>query len=115
MKRILLLTDFSESSKRAFRKTADLAKRLQLGVTLLYVVPDLRTVPHGATFAPPQSNPELAHDVSTAKSDMEALVEELPGDLDIKTDVITGEFVASAASIIARVCSRLLTLKAGTP
>ncbi len=28
---------------------------------------------------------------------------------------ITGESVSSAASIMARICSRLLTLKAGTP
>ena len=40
------------------------------------------------------SNPELDHDVGVAKADMEKDLETLPGDLDVQTDVITGEFVA---------------------
>ena len=58
MTNILLTTDFSDESKRAFQPARELAEKLGLGITLLTVVQDVKAIPHGAPLALPQSAPE---------------------------------------------------------
>ena len=99
MERILLTTDFSGDSKRAFAKTQDLAERLGMGITLIHVVVDLRTAPQGALLAPALSSPGLGEETAQAKEKLTALAAELGDKIDLKHEVVDGE---SAAKTIAK-------------
>lgn len=59
LERILLTTDLSEASLRAFEPLAALARSQGAAVTLLHVVEDKPVIPHGAPMAPRQSAPEV--------------------------------------------------------
>ena len=58
MKHIVLTTDLSESSTRAFAPIGQLAQSLGARITLLHVLDSLEILPHGAPLAPPQHEPE---------------------------------------------------------
>jgi len=94
MSKILLTTDFSEESMRAFQPARELAEKLGIGITLLTVVQDLKAIPHGAPLAPPQSSPDLDRDVAEAKQAMEQAARALRGGCPVQTLVVTGENVA---------------------
>ena len=99
--RVLLTTDFSEESYRAFGPTADLARQLGGSITLLHVVPDLKTIPYGAMFAPPQSSPDLDEHIDRAKSEIARARERLPDDLDVQLEVVTDEYIERAVARFA--------------
>jgi nucleotide-binding universal stress UspA family protein len=94
MSNILLTTDFSDESKRAFKPARELAEQLGLGITLLTVVQDLKAIPHGAPLAPPQSSPELEQEVADAQEAISKTVQELGEGSPVETLVVTGEDVA---------------------
>ena len=95
MKRIVLTTDLSEESKLAFGPTGDLARKLGLGVTVLYVVPDLQVAPHGAPLAPAVSSPELDQAIVDARPRVEELCKLLGEGVETDTEVRVGTDVAS--------------------
>lgn len=106
MSNILLTTDFSDESKRAFQPARELAEKLGVGITLLHVVQDLKAIPHGAPLAPPQSAPDLDQEVAEAKEAIEEASQAIRGGCPVQTLVVTGEDVAktiakTAASINA--------------
>lgn len=94
MSNILLTTDFSEESKRAFEPTRELAEKLGVGITVLHVVQDLKAIPHGAPLAPPQSSPDLDQEIAEAKEQIEEIAQPIRGGCPVKTLVVTGESVA---------------------
>jgi nucleotide-binding universal stress UspA family protein len=65
--RILLTTDLSDESLRAFAPLASLAKAQHASVTLLHVVEDTPITPRGAAFAAPISLPGAEADQRRAE------------------------------------------------
>lgn len=100
---ILLTTDFSEESRRAYPAAADLAKSFDARLTLLHVVPDLKVVPHGAPLAPMQPDPEVYHDLDEARKVIDKELERLPAGTRAAADVVTGQDVAHA---VAEYCEK---------
>ena len=102
IKNIVLTTDLSEESKRAFDPTVDLARRLGIGVTLLHVVHDLQVAPHGAPLAPAVSSPELEQEMKEAKLKLGGMRDLLPKDLEIRTEVLVSTNVAGEVAAYAK-------------
>lgn len=74
---ILLTTDLSDESLRAFAPAADLARESGAKLTLLHVVQDVQVAPHGAPLAPPVSAPDVGNLVDAARqrlNDQKALL-----------------------------------------
>lgn len=94
MSNIVLTTDFSEESKRAFQPARELAEKLGVGITLLTVVRDLKAIPHGSPLAPPQSAPDLDQEVAEAEREIEEIAKPLRGGCPVETLVVTGEDIA---------------------
>ena len=97
---IVLTTDLSDESARAFEPAVDLADKLGLEVVLLHVVEDLKVRPHGAPLAPEQSAPEVAGEVKAARERLEGLRAKL-GD-NVRSEVVTGEDVARTVAKFAQ-------------
>lgn len=96
MDHILLTTDLSEESMRAFTPAAALAKENGARLTLLHVVQDLRVAPHGAALAPPIQDPDI---FGMKESAEKRLVEEralLDADLEVHCEVTLGDNIAEA-------------------
>lgn len=68
---ILLTTDLSDESLRAFAPAADLARANGAKLTLLHVVQDVHVAPHGAPLAPPVSAPDVGNLVDAARQRLE--------------------------------------------
>lgn len=68
---ILLTTDLSDESLRAFGPAADLARENGAKLTLLHVVQDVQVAPHGAPLAPPVSAPDVGNLVDAARQRLE--------------------------------------------
>lgn len=87
---ILLTTDFSEDSRRAYGPTAELAKALGARVTLLHVVNVLTQVPHGAMLAQPVPIGDVDKEKAAAEK---AMADELAhlGGLECETACITSD------------------------
>jgi nucleotide-binding universal stress UspA family protein len=94
MRRILLTSDFSDESTRAFARTAKLAQQLDLGIALVHVVIDLKVAPHGAALAPPQSPPGLGDAIAKVTTELGEFAATLDG-VDVEPHVLTGEHVAT--------------------
>lgn len=87
---ILLTTDFSEESMRAFEPVAELARALGAKITLLHAYTELLTVPHGYPYVPPVTVVNLAEQIARAEEELGQLRERLPEDLDVETAVESG-------------------------
>lgn len=98
---ILLTTDLSEESIRAFAPTADLARKLGAKITLLHVVPDLLAVPYGAPLAPPPSLPDLSEQVDAAKKRLEELKGKIGKEVAVTVEVLSGERIAKVVNDFA--------------
>jgi nucleotide-binding universal stress UspA family protein len=94
MTKIVLTTDLSEESKRAFAPTAELARNLGAEIILVHIVPELKAVPHGAPFAPRQSDPESSEERQWAKAKLDEWSSEL-GE-SVVTAVLASENVEKA-------------------
>lgn len=94
---LLLCTDFSDASFRAFEPSVDLARRLGAKVVLTHIVHDM-VLGSYAPFAPPEAAPDLAELVEMARGRLQTVRQRLPADLPVETDVLTGESVADAIS-----------------
>ena len=83
---ILLTTDLSEESQRAYRPVCELAKENGARVTLYTAVLDVRVAPHGALLAPPQSDPEVGKELSAAQEAM--VIERALLDADLEVELV---------------------------
>ncbi len=99
--RILLTTDLSEESLRAFGPLADLARRLDAALTLLHVVEDVPVIPHGAPFAPPMRSPGLEEEQAAARDWLERHKGVLGADLVMDVQVVGARKVGEAVSAFA--------------
>jgi nucleotide-binding universal stress UspA family protein len=71
IKHILLTSDLSDESARAFEPVAQLAAASGARVTLLHVVDDVPIPPAGAPLAPPLHAPDLEATAAKAKEKLE--------------------------------------------
>ena len=95
-KHILLTTDLSDESQRAFSPVADLAEMIGAGVTLLHVVQVLTPVSQGALMGATTTPPPSTDDRKSAMEALEGLARSLPGNLDVKLEVQTAPNVAQS-------------------
>lgn len=93
-KKILLTTDLSEESLRAFLPMADFAKAQGARITLLHVVEDVPVVPHGAPLAPPMHAPSIPAQLEEAEERIVAQAGHMPEGLTVDTHVVTAPNVA---------------------
>ena len=63
MGKIVLTTDLSDESQRAFAPVGELAQKLGHDIVLLHVVEEVMARPHGAPLAPAQAPPDTGDDV----------------------------------------------------
>jgi len=98
IRHILLTTDLSDESLRAFGPVETLARKLGARVTLLHVVPDMLAVPYGAPLAPPPSMPDLSEQVDAARERLAELRGKLATDLQVDVEVRSGERIAKVVN-----------------
>lgn len=101
---IVLTTDFSDESARAYAQTADLAKRLGGSILLLHVISSLAIPAHGAPFAPMQDEPDASAHLTEAKKALEkekAKVEAVgPGvSVDTHAEATTADIAEAVAAV----------------
>jgi len=101
---ILLTTDFSDESARAYAPTLELAARTGARVLLVNIVPNLVAIPHGSLLAPPQREPNLEARVEATRSRLTELSEELAGEVAVEPHVITAEIPEKALTAFAQEC-----------
>ena len=102
IQKILLTSDLSEESKRAFGPVAALARDTGAAVVLLHVVEDVPIAPHGAPLAPPMHAPDLQDIVAAAKQKLESLKKELGAGLKVDAQVVTSTSPAEAIARFAK-------------
>lgn len=100
MKHILLTTDLSDESKRAFAPVADLAKRLGARVTILHVMQVALAVPYGYPYVPPPSVDELTAVRASAEQKLAEVVATIPEGVDVDAKLIE-----SSERVYAAVCA----------
>jgi nucleotide-binding universal stress UspA family protein len=100
--RILLTTDLSEESLRAFRPLAALASAQGSQITLLNVVEDVPVIPHGAPFAPPISSPGLEEEQDAAREWLDQHRHALGHGIECDVQVIRARKVGEAVAEYAR-------------
>jgi nucleotide-binding universal stress UspA family protein len=100
--RILLTTDLSEESLRAFSPLAALASTQGSAITLLNVVEDVPVIPHGAPFAPPLSAPGLQEEQDAARAWLERHRHALGHGIECDIQVIRARKVGEAVAEYAR-------------
>lgn len=99
---ILVPTDFSDDSRRAFPPAAALARAGKARVTLLHVVSDAQLTPHGAPFAPPMGALSTSTESEQARHQLEALRTELKGAVSVDTHVLVANDAAQAIARFAK-------------
>ena len=99
--RILLTTDLSDESLRAFAPLASLAKGQNAAVTLLHVVEDAPITPRGAGFAAPISLPGAEQDVRRAEEWLAARAGNALAGLPVEVTVVRAANVGEAISAYA--------------
>lgn len=99
--KILLTTDLSDASLRAFTPLAELARTQGAAVTLLHVVEDKPVIPHGAPMAPRQSAPEVDAEETRAREWVASHVDDVAKGAIGETVVIRSAKVAEAIAEFA--------------
>lgn len=99
--RILLTTDLSEESLRAFAPLASLAKANSASVTLLHVVEDAQVTLRGAGFAPPVPLPGTEEDEREATAWLQARAHNALAGLPVQVAVIRATNVGPAIAAYA--------------
>lgn len=97
-KKILLTSDLSEESLRAFLPMATFAASQAAHITLLHVVEDVPVVPHGAPLAPPMHAPSIPAQLKDAEERIAEQASHMPEGLTIATEVLTAPNVAEAVT-----------------
>lgn len=94
--RLLLTTDLSGESLRAFAPLASLARSQGSTVTLLHVVEDVPLIPRGAPFAPSIHLPGAEADQRRAEQWLVEHGREVLGELPLEVRVIRADKVGPA-------------------
>lgn len=94
--KILLTSDLSDESLRAFGPVADLARERGAQIKLIHVVDDVPIPPAGAPLAPPLHAPDLESSVEAAKEKLEQQRQSLGADLSVEIEVIIAATPAEA-------------------
>jgi len=112
MKTIVLTTDFSEESRRAYAPALSLAKKLGANICLLHVVPEMPVIPHGSPLAPPITEPDLGSELEHARHQLDELRAELSGQgVEVGSELRTGsDVVASIVGYAQEVDAGLIAL-----
>jgi nucleotide-binding universal stress UspA family protein len=100
--RILLTTDLSDESLRAFAPLASLAKANDATVTLLHVVEDTPVTLRGAGFAPPVTLPGTEEDVRHANAWLAERAHNAFAGLPVEVVVLRATNVGTAIADYAR-------------
>ena len=87
LKHVLLTSDLSDESIRAFAPVAELARLSGAKVTLLHVVDDVPVPPAGAPLAPPLHAPDIEATAKAAHEKLESECERLGGGIETAIDV----------------------------
>lgn len=95
---ILLTTDLSDESQRAYGPAAELATSNNAKLTLLHVVHDVRIAPHGAPLAPPVSDPDVFGLIDDARKALNKQRELLSADLEVECAVVSGSNIAETVA-----------------
>lgn len=98
---ILITTDLSPESLRAYAPIAELARSLGSRITLLHVVQDLRLIPRGAPTAPMLHDPALPARIDGARAALEEQ-RAMFGDMDVEVAVIPGSDVPASIAEFAK-------------
>ena len=93
-KHILLTSDLSEPSSRAFAPVRDLAALIGARVTLLHVIQTLTEHHQGASVATPGLPVDLEHEETSAHHALEKQGEQLGKDLEVEVAVTTSPDIA---------------------
>tara|TARA_R110002167_G_scaffold319105_1_gene524802 strand:- start:30 stop:458 length:429 start_codon:yes stop_codon:yes gene_type:complete len=96
---IIMTTDLSEESQRAFVPTMELARQLHEPIVLLHVVPEHAGLPHGEPLAPSIQSSTLGAELQQAQEALDTMAQGLEG--DVKTAAISGLNVAEAIASYA--------------
>lgn len=96
--KILLTSDLSEESLRAFEPMADMAIANKATVTLLHVVEDVPVIAHGAPLAPPMLSLATPEHMESAKLALVKQAASLPAELETSTEVLTAAKVGEAVA-----------------
>ena len=101
---IVLLTDFSKASLKAFKPTVELAERLGARIALVHMVQDLVVTAHNAPLAPAISMPPEGIDAlcKRAENDLTDAAKHLGETVPVTTDVLVGERVQDAVGKYAK-------------
>ncbi|QDU69130.1 universal stress protein [Engelhardtia mirabilis] len=94
--KILLTSDLSEESLRAFAPVAELAAERGATIELLHVVDDVPIPPAGAPLAPPLHAPDLSASVEAAKRKLDEQRLALDPALTVETNVLVAATPAEA-------------------
>lgn len=100
--RLLLTTDLSTESLRAFQPLAALARAQGSTVTMLHVVEDVQLIPRGAAFAAPIHLPGAEDDQRQAESWLVEHARDALGDLPLEVRVIRAEKAGAAIAQYAK-------------
>lgn len=98
---ILLTTDLSDESLRAFAPSADLARTNGAKLTLLHIVQDVPMAPHGAPLAPPISAPDVGSLIESARQRLKDQASLVAGDIEVDCAVSTGADIAEEVASYA--------------
>lgn len=99
---ILVTTDFSAASMRAFDTAALLASRLDAQLTVLHVLAEVPAIPHGAPLAPPLQAPGAGQRRAEAEQQLVQLRQRFPAGLQVDTVLAEGPRVSAAIEQAAR-------------
>ena len=99
-KHILLTTDFSEESYRAFAPVIDLAEALGARITLLYVLPTMDHQPTGAPFVSPVPLPTDEELLQRARADLELLRDRFAG-VELRLEARVGDDIGDTIKACA--------------
>lgn len=99
---IVLTTDFSAESGRAYTPTVELCRKLDGRILLLHVVEATAITPHGAPLAPVQLPPDTSAMVHAAKTRMAEEVQKLGTSVHVQPLVVDGIDVARTVAEVAR-------------
>lgn len=106
---IVLATDLSEESRRAFVPTAVLARELGMQLILLHVVHDIYPVPIGSPLVVPIQVPGVNSEVRQARDELDELARYLGG--EVQSAVIQGtDIVESIAGFADRVDASFIAI-----
>jgi nucleotide-binding universal stress UspA family protein len=101
-RKILLTTDLSDESRRAFAPLAAFAKSQGASITVLHVVEDVPVLPHGAPTAPLQHSPEVSGREDAARTWLSEHLHDFPDGIIATTEIIRSAKVPQAIAEFAR-------------